>query len=80
MCPDDADFSCTIIIVEIENKNDEIISWNKIGLNKTDVWNKDLRKYEYELIGQNVEWFDKIDPLKFCINEYKKMIDLFKTD
>ena len=78
MCPDDADFSCTIIIIEIENINDEIIRWNRIGENKTDIWNEGLQKFEYELIGQDVEWFNKIDMLKFKKNEYEEMVKKFK--
>jgi hypothetical protein len=82
MCPDDCDFSCTIIIVEVENKNDEIILWKKIGLNNTNIyiWNEKLHKYEYELIGQNVEWFYEINTLEFSIIEYKKMIELFQNN
>jgi hypothetical protein len=75
MCPDDADFFCTIIIAEIENINDEIILWNKIGVNETEIWSETLLKYEYELIGQKVEWFDKIDTFKFEKNEYKEIIN-----
>jgi hypothetical protein len=80
MCPDDIDFSCTIIIAEIENKNDKIILWNKIGLNKTDIYHKKFfRKFKYrpEKIGQKVEWFNKIVTLIFSKNEYENMVKAF---
>ena len=80
MCPDDCDFSCTVIIAEIENKNDKVICWNKIGQNETDVWNKNLCKFEYELIGQDVEWFSIIEGLSFDIDEYKKMVELYRNN
>lgn len=70
MCPDDCDFSCTLILAEIENTF-STIKWNKIGLDKT----KDL---DPEKVGSIVEWFDKIKPLEFNYNDYVDMIDEFK--
>jgi len=70
MCPDDNDFSCTIIVAEIINKGD-IISWLRIGVGKTKEWGA-------EKVGSNVEWFDKIDNLNFNISEYTIMLQNFK--
>ena len=50
ICPDDQDYYCTTIVVEIENTKDRIF-WNKFGLNK---------KYEfrkYQTIGEEVDWY-----------------------
>ncbi|MDR1239536.1 MAG: hypothetical protein LBK27_05445 [Treponema sp.] len=83
MCPDDCDFTCIIIKAEIENKNNKMIYWNKIGINKTNVWQKKSPnkkyKYEPELIGNNVEWFEEIKLMEFSIDDYVNMIQLFKN-
>lgn len=70
MCPDDADFSCTIILAEIENTG-STIKWNKIGLDQTKV-------FEIEKIGTTVNWFEKVQPLEFKLNDYLDMINDFK--
>lgn len=73
MCPDDCDFSCTIIVAEIENLGNKII-WKRLGIDKT--------KYENncpEKIGSNVEWFQKIEQFEFEFYEYRNVIDKFET-
>ena len=70
MCPDDNDFSCTIIVAEIINRGN-IISWLRIGIDKTKEWGA-------EKIGSNVDWFDKIGNLNFNISEYTTMLQNFK--
>lgn len=70
MCPDDNDFSCTIIVAEITNHGD-FVKWNRLGLDITKEW-------EAEKIGSKVEWFDKINELSFEISEYLKMLENFK--
>jgi len=70
MCPDDADFSCTLIVAEIENTGKTII-WNKLGMDNTD-------EVEPEKIGSTVDWLDKVDSLEFNISEYKNMLNRFK--
>lgn len=70
MCPDDSDFSCTLIDAEIENTG-ATIKWNKIELDRTE-------EFEPEKIGSTVEWFDKIEPLEFELTEYEQMLDEFK--
>lgn len=71
MCPDDCDFSCTLIVVEIENLIDKI-RWNRIGIDKT-------TEYEAIKVGTNVGWFDKIGPFEFLESEYKVMIEQFRN-
>ena len=70
MCPDDSDFSCTLIDAEIENTG-RTVKWNKIGLDRTE-------EFEPEKIGSTVEWFDKIESLEFELTEYEQMLDEFK--
>lgn len=72
MCPDDCDFSCTLIIAEIENKDDHIF-WNKLGLDKTYELNP-------EMVGSTVDWFETPTGLCFDMKEYKKLIQSFKND
>lgn len=69
MCPDDCDFSCTLIVAEIQNCGD-IIKWNKIGLDKT-------TDFDAEKVGSEVEWFDKIDGFEFTKIEYDQMLSEF---
>jgi hypothetical protein len=64
MCPDDCDFSCTIIVAEIESKEDSIL-WKKIGLDKTELHKNRLQLEQSEMIGTKVNWFEKIPPLTF---------------
>lgn len=71
MCPDDADFSCTIIVAEIFNFG-EIIQWKRIGLNKTKEW-------EAEMVGTTVEWFEKFPVLNFHKSDYLQMLDNFRN-
>jgi len=70
MCPDDNDFSCTLIIAEIEN-NGKCITWNRLGVDITKDWDP-------EKIGSEVRWFDGILPLQFTIDTYSSMIQAFK--
>jgi hypothetical protein len=70
MCPDDCDFSCTLIDVEVENTG-TTIKWNKIGIDRT-------KEFEPEVIGFTVEWLDKVEPLEFKIEDYRNMLDEFK--
>lgn len=70
MCPDDCDFSCTLIDAEIENTGGTI-KWNKIGIDRTE-------EFEPDKIGSTVEWLDKTQPLEFDLTEYEQMLDEFK--
>ncbi|QXP59015.1 hypothetical protein [Olleya sp. HaHaR_3_96] len=70
MCPDDNDFSCTLILAEIENcKN--TIKWNKLGIDKT-------TEYDAEKVGFKVEWFEKISGFEFSKDDYENMLSEFK--
>lgn len=71
MCPDDCDFSCTLIVVEIIRKNDLIV-WNRMGIDRT-------LEYEAIKVGSKVEWLDKFKTLRFDLAEYQTMIERFKN-
>lgn len=71
MCPDDLDFSCTLIVAEIENA-DDVIKWKRIGLDTTKSW-------EPEMVGSEVEWFDKISPMSFKSKDYLAMLSTFES-
>lgn len=70
MCPDDNDFSCTLIVAEIKNLGDSI-QWKKIGIDKTD-------NIDAEKVGSVVEWFSGFNELSFPAEEYYAMIDSFR--
>jgi len=70
MCPDDNDFSCTLIVAEIRNCG-QIIQWKQIGIDKTKEW-------EAEKVGSTVEWFNKLQELNFSKQDYLAMIEIFK--
>ena len=70
MCPDDCDFSCTLIIAEIENTG-ETVKWNRLGIDQT-------KEYEAEKVGSSVDWFESVDKLEFSNNEYQNMLTVFK--
>ena len=71
MCPDDCDFSCTLIVAEIKVEN-QSVKWERIGIDRT-------LEFDAEKVGSNVEWFDKIRPLQFDKTEYQEMILKFKN-
>ncbi|GAO43340.1 hypothetical protein [Flavihumibacter petaseus] len=70
MCPDDNDFSCTLIVAEVRNCGD-LIQWKHIGIDKT-------KKWEAEKVGSTVEWFDKFEELNFSKSDYLTMLETFK--
>jgi hypothetical protein len=71
MCPDDNDFSCTLIVAEIRNCGKEV-QWQRIGLNKTQEW-------EAKKVGSVVEWFHEFKELKYSITDYIKMLESFRN-
>lgn len=70
MCPDDNDFSCTLIVAEIKNCGD-VIQWKQIGIDKTNEW-------DAEKVGSTVEWLDKFNELNFSKQDYLTMLETFR--
>jgi hypothetical protein len=70
MCPDDLDFSCAIIVAEIQNCG-TFVQWKRLGINETTDW-------EAEKVGSKVRWFDNFPELNFEKVDYDKMVEDFK--
>lgn len=70
MCPDDNDFSCTLIVAEIKNCGN-IIQWKQIGIDKTNEW-------DAVEVGSKVDWLDKLNELNFLKQDYLAMLETFK--
>jgi len=80
MCPDDVDFSCTLIVAEIENCGD-IVKWTRIGRENTGGYEHQVDGtilHKPEIVGSDVAWFDNIGPFEFDATEYGTMIQVFK--
>lgn len=60
ICPDDLDFSCTTIVVEVVPKADGVI-WNRFGQDTTGHPN---------YIGESVRWLPGIGPFEFKKSDY----------
>ena len=75
LCPDDFDFSCTTVVVEVIDRGDTVV-WNRFGLDITefDVDEVELPKY----IGKKVEWFSNISSFTFSKTDYMKCIGAFE--
>jgi hypothetical protein len=70
MCPDDNDFSCTLIVAEIRNCGDSI-QWKQIGINET-------KEIDSEKVGSTVKWLDKFNELNFSKKDYLSMLEKFR--
>ncbi len=70
MCPDDCDFSCILIVAEIENLGNTI-KWKRLGVDETE-------ETDPNKVGTSVNWLDKIECFEFKIEDYKLMISDFK--
>ncbi len=70
MCPDENDFSCTLIVAEITNLGTHV-RWSKLGVDLSNEW-------EAEKVGSKVEWFENVKEMNFEISDYIKMLDNFK--
>ena len=67
ICPDDLDFDCTTIVVDVEVENNCII-WHRVGvLNVSGDRNPPFRE-------EDVEWFDRLGPYQFDFRSYEKCI------
>jgi len=74
LCPDDFDFFCSVIVVEVIDNGNTVI-WNRFGSDITP-----FSSNETELppcIGKDVEWFPNVAPLVFDRNEYISCLKAF---
>jgi hypothetical protein len=72
MCPDDCDFSCTVIVTEVEADESQVV-WHRFGRDETSE-----RHISPEKIGQSVEWIYGLGPFIFPRIEYDKCISTFR--
>jgi len=74
LCPDDFDFSCTVIVAEVINESNTVV-WNRLGTDTTgfDINELELPKY----IGKTIEWFENIGPYFFDKDDYLYCVEAF---
>lgn len=75
LCPDDFDFSCTVIVVEVI-WNDDVVIWNRFGTDITPFDKEEVKLPKY--IGKSVKWFQEIGPFSFSKLEYLQCISKFE--
>ncbi|MCG6192814.1 hypothetical protein LFX25_06115 [Leptospira sp. FAT2] len=74
MCPDDCDFFCTLIVVEIE-RTEEFIRWKRFGLDDSDLTDSDLSR-----IGNTVRWFSDSEEFLFSEENYFEFLNRFELE
>ncbi|MGJ8639891.1 MAG: hypothetical protein ACSHYA_10890 [Opitutaceae bacterium] len=72
MCPDDLDFSCSIVVADLEATETKVM-WNRLGYDKT-------RSHESNEIGADVDWFKELAPFCFQRSQYERCILEFKDE
>ncbi|WP_196140654.1 hypothetical protein [Aliikangiella sp. G2MR2-5] len=72
VCPDDQDFSCTVIVADIETTDTSII-WHRLGLDKTDLQSPPK-------IGLDVEWYDQVPALEFALDDYQSCMSELENE
>lgn len=71
ICPDDMDFYCTVVVVEVFCEKEKVI-WKKIGIDQTKTENLPYK------IGETVKWLDKFEPFIFDKQTYINCIQTFR--
>ncbi len=67
VCPDDLDFYCTVVVVQVTRIADRV-RWERFGHDQTD-------SPMPERVGGNVEWFEGVGPFAFGLEEYQRFLD-----
>lgn len=75
LCPDDFDFSCTVIVVEAEQQGNTVV-WHRFGADVTGYSTGESTLPAY--IGKKVEWFKGIGPYTFSKEEYLCCVGAFR--
>lgn len=73
MCPDDVDFSCIILNVEIE-KTETTVKWHRFGIDQSD------SALLPESIGTILEWLDGVPSWEFDRASYDQFASTFKSE
>ena len=66
ICPDDLDFSCTVVIVEVIIHS-SAVTWSRIGRDATN-------SADPTQVGFNVSWFDNIPAFTFALQQYRNAL------
>jgi hypothetical protein len=72
VCPDDLDFSCSLVIADLEAVPDRIL-WSRIGLDAT-------KSSDPAQVGEEVRWFEGMPVLAFKRDEYEACVKAFQDD
>jgi hypothetical protein len=70
MCPDDCDFSCTLIVAEIQNHR-HFVQWKRMGLDET-------ANCYGDNFGKSIRCLNKFNELNFEMKDYLIAIDSFR--
>jgi hypothetical protein len=74
MCPDDLDFSCSLVVAKVQI-TDQTVIWEKIGFDNT---NESV--INPNTVGQEVIWFDTVNEFQFNLNQYMECINTFRFE
>jgi hypothetical protein len=69
ICPDDLDYWCSVLVVEVIAET-QFIHWNRVGFG----WDNSLT----DEIGTTVRWLSGIGPFTFCRTEYERCLEDFR--
>jgi hypothetical protein len=74
ICPDDLDFSCTVVVTEVLHTPTQI-TWARFGFDSTPT-----RDVQPNTIGSSVDWFPDIESMKFDRDAYTSVLsNMLKT-
>jgi hypothetical protein len=72
MCPDDCDFSCTIVIAEVETLDSQV-HWHRLGIDDSDA-----RCVDPASVGSEVKWATGLGPFVFDRDDYANCLARFQ--
>lgn len=70
VCPDDMDLWCDVVVVELEERQDQIL-WRRFGFDWT-------AKPHPARIGSQVDWLPTLPALGFAKNDYLAFLETFR--
>lgn len=69
MCPDDLDFSCSLVVADVLATEHEV-HWNRIGYEKG-------QSIDPNDVGNDVRWIEEFTPLHFRRSDYETCVRAF---
>lgn len=72
VCPDDQDYSCTVIVAEIV-VDASYVHWQRLGLDQS-------KMNRAEDVGTNVAWFEGLGALSFDKEKYEICLKAFRSE